>query len=284
MIEIKKLSKQGIIKALPMIWEVFLRFEGEHYSEEGRQLFKESINSSEYLDMLKAFGAFVDDNLVGIIATRNEGKQLALFYVNEQWQGKGVGRQLWNTVLKYNIHDEINVHSSIYAKDIYERLGFISTEELQNEGEIKYVPMKYESLLPRLKDKNHKRAYDYATSLIVDLVLDNRYYTYFDEFATLLDSTNSFVRTRGFLLCCGLARWDKLNKIEKHFDQLAPLIHDEKPTVVRQCLLALHEVALYKPELCDRIRVEINIIDLAQYKDSMAPLIEKDIMDLEKLL
>lgn len=54
------------------------------------------------------------------------------------------------------------------------------------------------------------------------------------------------------------------------------LLHDVKPTVVRQCLHALHEVLLYRPELSEIINEEIKSIDLSGYKDSMATLIQKD--------
>lgn len=40
------------------------------------------------------------------------------------------------------------------------------------------------------------------------------------------------------------------------------LLHDEKPTVDRQCLGALHEVVLYRPEHCETILKEIQSIDL----------------------
>lgn len=60
------------------------------------------------------------------------------------------------------------------------------------------------------------------------------------------------------------------------------LLHDDKPTVVRQCLSALNEVALYRPELCPAILEELARMDPSGYKDSMAPLIEKDIKELRK--
>ena len=60
------------------------------------------------------------------------------------------------------------------------------------------------------------------------------------------------------------------------------LLNDPKPTVVRQCLSALHEVALFRPEMCKHIKKTISKIDLSIYKDSMKPLIKKDIDELLK--
>ena len=49
---------------------------------------------------------------------------------------------------------------------------------------------------------------------------------------------------------------------------------------VRQALAALLDVTLYKRELWPAIRQRVEAIDLMHYKDSMAPLIEKDVQKL----
>ena len=65
---------------------------------------------------------------------------------------------------------------------------------------------------------------------------------------------------------------------------MSALLYDVKPTVVRQCLQALHEVALYRSEMSDMIIDAVDKIDVSKYKDSMSPLIEKDIKELMKVL
>lgn len=62
------------------------------------------------------------------------------------------------------------------------------------------------------------------------------------------------------------------------------LLHDDKPLVVRQCLAALHEVVLYRPELGGAIKTELETMDLSKYKDSMSPLIKKDMEELLTLI
>ena len=52
---------------------------------------------------------------------------------------------------------------------------------------------------------------------------------------------------------------------------------------MRQCLAALRSVLLYKPELGEAIVARIAALDLSKYKDSMRPLIEKDIAALRAL-
>lgn len=99
-----------------------------------------------------------------------------------------------------------------------------------------------------------------------------------------MKSKSSFVRTRGFRLACAQAKWDVDEKIEKNLDRLLSMLDDQKPTAVRQCLAALHIVVLYKPNLAERIGEKLDTMDLSKYKDSMRPLIQKDIEELRGML
>ena len=64
----------------------------------------------------------------------------------------------------------------------------------------------------------------------------------------------------------------------------AILRNDPKPTVVRQCLNALHEVVVFRPELSDKIENALAEMDVSKYKDSISPLILKDVEALRNLL
>ena len=92
--------------------------------------------------MLKAFGAFIDNKLVGIIATRSEGTHIALFFVDKKYQKQGIGKQLFQTILNTNI-DKITVHSSPYAVSIYHKLGFHDTDKEQIVNGLRFTPMEY---------------------------------------------------------------------------------------------------------------------------------------------
>lgn len=112
------------------------------------------------------------------------------------------------------------------------------------------------------------QAYSLQKEICAKSAVTDEYYPYFDDFVSLLDAKSSYVRTRGFLLCCTQARWDTYGKIQSALTDLLKLLHDEKPTVVRQCLGALHEVALFRPELCEAIKEEVERIDLSKYTES----------------
>ena len=64
----------------------------------------------------------------------------------------------------------------------------------------------------------------------------------------------------------------------------ACLVYDDKPIVVRQCLAALHEVVLYRSELREAIKAELGAIDFSRHKESMSPLIKKDVEELLNLI
>ena len=88
------------------------------------------------------------------------------------------------------------------------------------------------------------------------------------------------VRCRGFRLFCKQARWDDDGVIDRCLERAMAILEDEKPTAVRLALAALLDVTPYKRELWPAIRQRVEAIDLMHYKDSMAPLIEKDVQKL----
>lgn len=144
-IRIKELKK--IEKALPLIWDVFYEFEAVNYPDSGKQAFWNAIHAEEYIQTLHAYGAYDDRKLIGIIATRNEGKHIALFFVDGNYHRKGVGSKLWNAVLRNNIFTEITVHSSVYAVEVYKKLGFEQMGHICESDGIQYVPMKYKMII-----------------------------------------------------------------------------------------------------------------------------------------
>ena len=142
--------------------------------------------------------------------------------------------------------------------------------------------MNKKEIIKKLTDKNNKQAYEYAKKIEIESSKTNKYLDMIPDFVSMLQDENSLIRTRFFILICNQARWAKDGQIEDVYEQMEPLLCDSKPTVVRQCLKAFHEVALYRPEMNGLIKESISKIDLKTYKDSMTPLIKKDIVELMK--
>lgn len=139
-------------------------------------------------------------------------------------------------------------------------------------------------IIAGLTDRDDKAAYAYSQQIAAESENSPAYYTHLDEFSSLLNDRSSYVRTRGFVLCCCQARWDTEGKIGALLPKMLKLLHDPKPTVVRQCLNALKDVIRFLPSLCGTIREELENIDLSQYRDSMSPLIRNDIASLQSLM
>lgn len=139
-------------------------------------------------------------------------------------------------------------------------------------------------LIFELTDKDDSFAYAKTKEVASASEASPEYYPLLDDFASLLDDKKSYVRTRAFILCCCQARWDNEGKLSEIFPKMINLLHDDKPTVVRQCLNAVKEIIVFRPELRNMVRNEISSIDLSKYKDSMVPLLMKDIGEVSELL
>ncbi len=101
-------------------------------------------------------------------------------------------------------------------------------------------------------------------------------YTYMWHLLCLAEHKSSFTRARALLLITANAKWDKDKIIDLSREKLLSHITDEKPTVARQFIQHLPELAVQKPELCDEIAQKLYIADFSRYNDSMRPLLEKD--------
>lgn len=136
-LSIRKLNKKEIESALNMVWKVFLEYEAPDYTQEGIDEFYKSIHDENYLSMLSVYGAFSNGELVGVIATRNNGKHIALFFVEGRYHCQGIGKQLFQTVRT----DKMTVNSSPYAVPVYRKLGFESVDTEQSVNGLRFIPM-----------------------------------------------------------------------------------------------------------------------------------------------
>jgi GNAT superfamily N-acetyltransferase len=123
---IKKLTKVEITEGILLVWRVFNEFEAVNYPESGKKAFWDTIHDELYLDTLMAYGAYDEGKLIGVIAMRNKGSHLALFFVDGAYQRQGIGRKLFETCLKgEETANQITVHSSEYAVSVYKNLDFL---------------------------------------------------------------------------------------------------------------------------------------------------------------
>lgn len=140
--QIRKIVECEIDKVIKLVWDTFLEFEAPDYSEEGIASFKNCIYDLEFIKRLEIYGAFEERELQGVIATRNEGNHIALFFVRADCHRKGIGKRLFETMLNKSTSDIITVNSSPYAVAVYQRLGFVAFESEQLIDGIRFLPMR----------------------------------------------------------------------------------------------------------------------------------------------
>lgn len=141
-----------------------------------------------------------------------------------------------------------------------------------------------ENIIAKLTVKNDKYACALADKIISESQKTDEWYEYFDDFATLLDHPKSLVRNRALYILAANAQWDEENRFDGIISDYLLHITDEKPITARQCVKALAQVGVAKPQYIPRIVSCLKAVDLSKYKDSMRPLIEKDIEETERIL
>jgi hypothetical protein len=128
-----------------------------------------------------------------------------------------------------------------------------------------------------LFDKNNNVAYKALQNLQKESQETDCVYPYMDRLSDMLDSDNSYIRTRGLTLLAYNAKWDKDYKIDEIIDKYLKHITDVKPITARQCIKLLPLIARYKPELKNDILFALHNANIYVYDDSMQPLVYKDI-------
>ena len=136
---------------LKLVRDVHEEFEAYQYSAEGVREFQNFLEYScikRLLDNseMKIWGCFHNGNIIGTIATKRSN-HISLLFVDKRYHRQGVARALYQKIIEYYSRDEncseITVNSSLYAVEVYKRLGFAATDTEQQKNGIRFVPMKH---------------------------------------------------------------------------------------------------------------------------------------------
>jgi len=141
-----------------------------------------------------------------------------------------------------------------------------------------------QDIIAKLTSKNDKYACAVADIIISESQITDKWYEYFDIFTSLLNHPKSLVRNRVLYILAVNAQWDNANRFDAIINDYLAHITDAKPITARQCIKALVQVGKAKPKYIPQIIQSLQNADLSQYKDSMRPLIEKDIADTKMAL
>jgi ribosomal protein S18 acetylase RimI-like enzyme len=92
------------------------------------------------------WGCFHNDKIIGVIAAKPPS-HISLLFVDKQYHRQGIARTLYQKLIEHYSKDEscleISVHSSLYAVDVYKKLGFTATDTEQQKNGLRFVPMKH---------------------------------------------------------------------------------------------------------------------------------------------
>ena len=140
-IDIRKLSVNEREEALTLVLSVFMQYEAPDYTEQGSQSFMKSLKNKDFTNALEFYGATHNQELIGVIATRNNGNHIALLFVKEEYHKQGIGRKLFQTVLDLSTENKMTVNSSPYAIGFYRKVGFLPDRDEQVIDGIRFTPM-----------------------------------------------------------------------------------------------------------------------------------------------
>ena len=141
-----------------------------------------------------------------------------------------------------------------------------------------------QEIIAKLIVKDDKYTSAVAERIISESQDTDKWYEYYDDFASLLNHPKSLVRNRVLYILAANAQWDDENRFDAILDDYLTHVTDEKPITARQCIKALAQVGKAKPQYIEKIMDYLHSTDLTKYKDSMHPLIEKDMAGTEKAL
>ena len=139
-------------------------------------------------------------------------------------------------------------------------------------------------IIAKLTSKDDKYACAIADKIISESKETDEWYEYFDDFASLINHPKSLVRNRVLYILAANVQWDDEKRFDLIISDLLSHITDEKPITARQCIKALRQIGQTKRQYIPMILSALRSADLSKYKDSMRPLIERDIAQTEKIL
>jgi GNAT superfamily N-acetyltransferase len=143
-------------RVIDLVSRAFFQYVAPLYSDEGVSEFMKYAEPFALAERTKGNHfvqvAELHDEIVGIIEIR-EHRHIALFFVTQDHQRKGIGRELLNRAVQECTASnpeltEITVNSSPNAVSAYRALGFIEKGEEKTVNGIRFVQMSLEIKRP----------------------------------------------------------------------------------------------------------------------------------------
>lgn len=135
--------------AMELAWRTFLQYEAGDYTKDGVEHFRDFVTDNSLRKMFdrgayQVIGAFRSEQIVGMIALRNEN-HISLLFVDSRFHFQGIAGSLMKAMCGY-VKNElgktmVTVNSSPYAVGFYHKIGFTDTGPQTVADGIIYTPM-----------------------------------------------------------------------------------------------------------------------------------------------
>jgi ribosomal protein S18 acetylase RimI-like enzyme len=135
---------------LDLVHSCFDEFVARDCNDEGKKFFYQFLDLNEFRkrNLAETFtltAKNVNGEIVGMIEVRNNG-HICLLFVSKDYQQKGISKGLFGSAKKISIEKnsdsvKMSVNSSIYAIDIYRKLGFKTVGNTKTINGISFVEM-----------------------------------------------------------------------------------------------------------------------------------------------
>lgn len=146
--KIRRLHGLENLKALRLAKRVFIEFDAPDYSKQGANGVLLFIRRDSKILLLNGsmiiYGAYSGAKLVGMCAMRDYS-HISLLFVDKQYHRNGIAKALIKraeTEAKERNITALTVHSSLYATEIYHKMGFVDMGDKKCENDVIYTPMK----------------------------------------------------------------------------------------------------------------------------------------------
>lgn len=146
---IRPLGPDDLPAAMQLVWQVFLAYDAKDCSDEGIEEFRSTISLPEMRRRMATqqawlWGCFDGTRITGVIATRKPC-HIMLLFVDPAFHRQGIAHALVEAVVqsyrRHTAEQTLTVNASLYAAEIYQKLGFAASAEPQFCNGIRFVPM-----------------------------------------------------------------------------------------------------------------------------------------------
>jgi ribosomal protein S18 acetylase RimI-like enzyme len=137
---------------LDLVKTGFDEFVSSECTEEGAKFFYGFIDPEEFRkrnqsDTFTLTAKTEDGYITGIIEARYDG-HICLLFVRKEFQHKGISKELFNNARNICMQKAgskviMTVNSSIYAVDLYKKLGFTTVGNEQTINGIRFIEMEF---------------------------------------------------------------------------------------------------------------------------------------------